>query len=216
MLAPAVFMALSVTAWYRGSAALPLSGEEVVTQIRSLASLYKNNSTLVLNTYLRYQGPPFSDGNFSFPNWFEDGLPPAALGYRAWRCLCPGDRLLQDRQAFAAISEFFQLVRDDQMSLNPLASDLHRLLETAQRSSEALLSNLSNAMSILGYQLPSSQPEPLSWTSTNDYTFKRKVRGYVLCREYGDWLMRVQKDMDILRTTRSRREPAGQDRKDCC
>ncbi|XP_056391833.1 cardiotrophin-2-like [Hyla sarda] len=212
----AVFMAMSVTAWYRGSAAIPLSGEEIITQIRSLAYLYKNNSTLVLNTYLRYQGAPFSDANFSFPHWFEDGLPTAALGYKPWRCLCPGDRLLQGKEAFAAMSEFFQLVRDDQMTLNPAASELHRSLEIAQRSSEALFSNLSDALIILGYQTSFSQPEPLSWTSTDVSTFKRKVRGYVLCREYRDWLMRVQKDMDILRTTRNRRESAAQNRKDCC
>ncbi|XP_075687598.1 cardiotrophin-2-like [Rhinoderma darwinii] len=207
---------MSVTAWYRGSAAIPLSGEEIITQIHSLANLYKINSTLVLSTYLRYQGAPFSDVNFSFSSWFENGLPTAAMGFKSWRCLCPGDRLLQAREAFATMSEFFQLVRDDQMSLNPAAADLHRLLEIAQRSSEALLSNLNEAMLILSYQPPSTQPEPLSWASTNDSTFKRKVRGYVLCREYMDWLTRVPKDMEVLRATKNRRVSVGQDRKDCC
>ncbi|XP_040296157.1 cardiotrophin-1 [Bufo bufo] len=216
MLAGAVFMLMSVTAWSRESAAIPLSGEEIITQIHSLATLYKINSTLVLSTYLQHQGSPFSDINFSFPSWFENGLPTAAMGFKAWRCLCPGDRLLQARQAFSAISEFFQLVRDDQMSLNPMATELHRLLEIAQRSSEALLSNLNEAMLILGYQPQSTQPEPLSWASTDDSIFKRKVRGYVLCREYRDWLMRVPKDMEILRAARNRRETAGPDRKDCC
>ncbi|KAG9471135.1 hypothetical protein GDO78_015706 [Eleutherodactylus coqui] len=165
---------------------------------------------------MQHQGPPFSDVNFSFPSWFEPGLPTAAMGFKAWRCLCPGDRLLQARQAFFAMSEFFQLIRDDQMSLNPAAAELHRHLEIAQRSSEALLSNLNEAMLILGYQPPPTQPEPLSWASTDDNTFKRKVRGYVLCREYRDWLMRVSKDMDILRAARKRRESSGTDRSDCC
>ncbi|XP_075141719.1 cardiotrophin-2-like [Leptodactylus fuscus] len=216
MLAGAVFMAMSVTVWLRGSAALPLPGEEIITRIHSLATLYQTNSTLVLRTYLQLQGAPFSDINFSFPSWFENGLPTAAMGYMTWRCLCPADRLLQARQAFSAISEFFQLVRDDQMALNPKAYELHRLLEVAQRSSEALFSNLNDAMLILGYQSPSTQPEPLSWASTDDNTFKRKVRGYVVCREYGDWLTRVPKDMTRLKDTQNRRESAGQDRKDCC
>ncbi|XP_075175956.1 cardiotrophin-2-like [Anomaloglossus baeobatrachus] len=216
MLTGAVFVVIGVAAWCRGAAALPLSGEEIITQINSLASLYKMNATVVLNTYLHHQGAPFSDDNFSFPSWFENGLPTAAMGFRAWRCLCPGDRLLLARQAFSIMSEFFQLIRDEQMSLNPSAAELHRLLETAQRSSEALLSNLNQAMLILGYQPPSSLAEPLSWASTDENTFKKKVRGYVLCREYKDWLMRVPKDMDILKATRNRRETAGQDRKDCC
>ncbi|XP_071978308.1 cardiotrophin-2-like [Engystomops pustulosus] len=207
----AVFMAMSVTIWLRGSAAAPLSGEEIITQIHGLATLYKTNSTLMLKTYLQYQGPPFSDINFSFPSWFENGLPTAAMGFKAWRCLCPGDRLLQAKQAFYAMSEFFQLVRDDQTALNPAASDLHQLLEIARRSSEALLSNLNQAMIMIGFQPPSTQPEPLSWTSTDDNTFKRKVRGYVLCREYKDWLMRLAMDMDRMKATRNRREIA-----DCC
>ncbi|KAG8541926.1 hypothetical protein GDO81_027940 [Engystomops pustulosus] len=204
-------MAMSVTIWLRGSTAAPLSGEEIITQIHGLATLYKTNSTLMLKTYLQYQGPPFSDINFSFPSWFENGLPTAAMGFKAWRCLCPGDRLLQAKQAFYAMSEFFQLVRDDQTALNPAASDLHQLLEIARRSSEALLSNLNQAMIMIGFQPPSTQPEPLSWTSTDDNTFKRKVRGYVLCREYKDWLMRLAMDMDRLKSTRNRREIA-----DCC
>ncbi|XP_077128401.1 cardiotrophin-2-like [Ranitomeya variabilis] len=216
MLAGAVFVAFGVVAWYRGSAALPLSGEEIITRISSLASLYKNNATVVLSTYLQHQGSPFSDDNFSFPSWFENGLPTAAMGFRAWRCLCPSDRLLLARQAFSTMSEFFQLVRDEQMTLNPSAASLHQLLEIAQMSSEALLSNLNDAMFILGYQPPSTLAEPLSWTSTDENTFKRKVRGYVLCREYKDWLMRVPKDMDILRATRNKRDTLGQSRKDCC
>ncbi|XP_063791270.1 cardiotrophin-2-like isoform X2 [Pseudophryne corroboree] len=129
---------------------------------------------MMLNTYLHYQGTPFSDPGFNFPYWLEKGLPTAALGFRTWRCLCPGERLLLDRDAFSAISEFLQLVQDDQYNLNPEAADLHKLLEASRRSSEALLSNLNTAMIILGYQPPSIHPEPLSWASTSDSEIKRK------------------------------------------
>ncbi|KAM4697670.1 F-box/LRR-repeat protein 19-like [Rhinophrynus dorsalis] len=165
---------------------------------------------------LQYQGIPFSSSGFSFPTWQEPGLPTASLGYRKWRCLCPGIRLLLARDAFLCIYEFLQLVLDDQRSLNPQARDLLWLLEQASISSEAMISNLLTAMKSLNFQPPSIQPDPLSWTSTEATNFKKKVRGYVLCREYKDWLLRVAKDMEILKGTLTRRESLGQEKKDCC
>ncbi|XP_018428467.1 PREDICTED: cardiotrophin-2-like [Nanorana parkeri] len=214
--ATAAVLALSVSFWYPGCVAAPLSSEEIITQIQSLALLHRENSTLTLNTYLQYQGPPFSMSGFSFPYWLEKGLPTAALGYRTWRCLCPGERLLQARDAFSAISEFFQLALDDQNSLNPAAADLLRLLEVARRASEALLRNLKDALIILGYQPSSAQQEPLSWAQTDDHAFNKKVRGYVLCREFRDWLTRLPEDMKILRVTLRLKDSSGQEKKDCC
>ncbi|XP_075037528.1 cardiotrophin-2-like [Mixophyes fleayi] len=216
MLARTVILAFSLTVWYWGSAAAPLKGEEVLTQIQSLSTLHYTNATLMLSTYVQYQGTPFSNPGFSFPSWLEDGLPNAALGFREWRCLCPGTRLMLARAAFAAISEFLQLVLDDQYGLNPQAADLHKLLEASQRVSEALLSNLNEALLVLGFQPPSIQPGPLSWASRNVGDFAKKVRGYVLCREYKDWLMRVSNDTTILRQARGRRESVGLEKKDCC
>ncbi|XP_077303347.1 cardiotrophin-2-like [Lithobates pipiens] len=212
----AAVLALSVGFLYRGCVAAPLSSEEIITQINSLATLHRENATLILNTYLQYQGSPFSQTGFSFPYWLEKGLPTAALGYRIWRCLCPGERLLQAREAFFAISEFFQLVLDDQNSLNPEAADLLRLLEVARRASEALLRNLKDALIILGYQPPPTQPESLSWAQTDDNAFKKKVRGYVLCREYRDWLTRLPEDMKILKLTWRLKDSPSQEKRDCC
>ncbi|KAM9305348.1 cardiotrophin-1 [Gastrophryne carolinensis] len=212
--ATAALLALSVSFWTPPCWSAPLSELEIITQIKSLATLHLTNATLMLSTYLQYQGAPFSTPGFSFPYWMEKGLPTAAMGYRSWRCLCPGERLLLARDAFAAISEFFQLVVDDQYSLNPSASDLHRLLGVARRASEALLSNLRQAMVTLGYQPTPVQPEPLSWASTDDSAFKRKVRGYVLSREYRDWLTRVPKDMQLLALRRG--DSSSQEARDCC
>ncbi|KAE8578091.1 hypothetical protein XENTR_v10023329, partial [Xenopus tropicalis] len=148
---------------------------------------------------LQFQGSPFSNPGFSFPSWQEPGLPTASLGYKKWRCLCPGIRLLLAREAFSAISEFFQLVLDDQLSLNPKAAELLRLLEEAKVSSTAVLSNLASAMEMLNFQSPSVEPDPWSWRSTGATSFQKKVRGYVLSREYKDWLVRIGKDMDLLK-----------------
>lgn len=165
---------------------------------------------------LQYQGAPFNMPGFSFPYWLEKGLPTAALGYRTWRCLCPGERLLQARDAFSAISEFFQLVLDDQNSLNPTATNLLLFLEVAQRASEALLRNLKDALIILGFQPPPLQQEPISWIQADDGAFKKKVRGYVLCKEYREWLVRLPEDMKILRATWRLKDSVGQEKKDCC
>ncbi|XP_068102691.1 cardiotrophin-2-like [Hyperolius riggenbachi] len=216
MLAARAVMALSASLWYSGCVAAPLSREEILTQIQSLANLHRDNSTMMLTTYLQYQGSPFSTPGFNFPFWQEKGLPTAAMGFRTWRCLCPGERLLMARDAFAAISEFFQLVVDDQYTLNPTALDLQRLLEESRRVSEALLSNLKEAMVILSYQPSPAQPEPLSWTSTDENSFKRKVRGYVVCREYRDWLARLSKDMTMMKEMMRTRDSPGLEKRDCC
>ncbi|XP_075438096.1 cardiotrophin-2-like, partial [Ascaphus truei] len=157
-----------------------------------------------------------SSPGFSFPSWQEPGLPPASLGYRTWRCLCPGERLLLARDSFSAIAEFFQLVLDDQQSLNPQAGDLLRLLDGARVSAEAMLSNVASALTDLGFQPPPARPEPLSWASTGATAFQKKVRGYVLCREYRDWLGRAAKDMELLKGTRKGRESGQGERRECC
>ncbi|XP_053550143.1 cardiotrophin-2-like [Bombina bombina] len=165
---------------------------------------------------LEYQGLPFSGPGFSFPSWQEKGLPTASLGYRIWRCLCAGERLLLSRDSFSAIAEFFQLVLDDQLLLNSKAKDLLRLLDTARISSEAMLNNLASGLRDLGFQPPPPQPELLNWSSSGANDFQRKVRGYILCREYRDWLARVAKDMEILKRTFRGVESESQERKDCC
>ncbi|KAM4632209.1 cardiotrophin-2-like [Discoglossus pictus] len=170
----------------------------------------------MLNIYLQYQGAPFSSLGFSFPSWQEKGLPTASLGYRTWRCLCPAERLLLARDAFLAIAEFLQLVLDDQLLLNSQAKDLLQLLDMARMGSEALINNLMTALENLGVHPPTTQPEPLSWTSTGANDFQKKVRGYVLCREYKDWLSRVAKDMEILKIARRAGEGEGHERRDCC
>ncbi|CAH2307952.1 cardiotrophin-2 [Pelobates cultripes] len=194
----------------------PAPETEIITQIRSQTVYLQGNATSLLNTFLKYQEKPFSCPGFSFPSWQEPGLPTASMGFKKWRCLCSGERLLLARNAFSSISEFFQLIQDDQLSLNPQATDLHQLLEAARWSSEAVLNNLVTAFEMLGFQPPPLQPDTLSWTSAGATSFQKKVRGYVLCREYRDWLSRVAKDMDILNGTRRGRQTFNQERRDCC
>ncbi|KAM8962485.1 cardiotrophin-1 [Pelodytes ibericus] len=215
LLAVTVVLQLSVALCY-GQSTAPLVGTEIITQTRSQAIYLQSNATLLLNTFLQYQGVPFSTPGFSFPSWHEPGLPTASLSFRKWRCLCTGERLLLARDSFSAISEFFQLVLDDQLSLNSQATELLQLLEAARVSSEAMLSNLISALEILGFKPPLSQPETLSWTSAGATAFQKKVRGYVLCREYKDWLSRVAKDMDLLNGQRRARLNFVRERVDCC
>ncbi|KAG8432085.1 hypothetical protein GDO86_018834 [Hymenochirus boettgeri] len=163
---------------------------------------------------LNLQGSPFSTPGFNFPSWQEPGLPSASLGYKKWRCLCPGVRLLLARDAFSAISEFFQLVQDDQLSLNPKATGLHHLLKEAYISSEAVINNVLSALESMNVHSSTADPDPWTWKSTGATSFQKKVRGYVLCREYKDWLVRIAKDMEILKGTK--RENISQEKKDCC
>ncbi|OCT56685.1 hypothetical protein XELAEV_18004552mg [Xenopus laevis] len=194
----------------------PTPEEDIITKIQRQAEYLQTNATLLLNTYLQFQGSPFSNPGFSFPSWQEPGLPTASLGYKKWRCLCHGIRLLLAREAFSAIAEFFQMVLDDQLALNPRASELLRLFEEARISSGAVISNLASAMETLNFQSSSVEPDPWSWRSTGATSFQKKVRGYVLCREYKDWLIRLVKDMDILKGARVMIDSPGQEKRDCC
>ncbi|XP_053328024.1 cardiotrophin-2-like [Spea bombifrons] len=215
MLAGTVLVVLGA-ALCRGQDAVTTTTQNILTQIQNQAVYLHNNATLLLSIYLKYQGAPFNSSEFSFPSWQEPGLPPASLGFKKWRCLCPGERLVLDRDAFSAISEFFQLVLDDQLSLNPQAKELLQMLDAAQISSEAVLSNLLSALDVLGFRPSPAQPEFLSWASAGAKSFQKKVRGYVLCREYKDWLARVANDMMILKGTRGGREAMGQERRGRC
>ncbi|XP_029462767.1 cardiotrophin-2-like [Rhinatrema bivittatum] len=178
---------------------VPIPAAEVIGQTYKLALLLQSNTSALLNTYLSYQGSPFSSPGFSSSYLQLDGLPEAAISYRTWRGLSDEQRLTENYQAYTIYTEFFQLVLDDQGLLNPGQDDLLGMLRKTRMGIEGLLNNLASIMDTKGYQLPMVPPDPLMSASASISNFNRKVRGYVVCREYRNWMDRTVRDFTLLR-----------------
>ncbi|KAJ1125547.1 hypothetical protein NDU88_003975 [Pleurodeles waltl] len=180
------------------TAPVPEGAAPVIAQTFNQVSRLQEGTPLLLSTYLTFQGSPFSDPGFSAPELQITGLPTAAIPYRAWRALSDADRLTRSLSAYTILSEFLQLVQDDQRSLNPDKASLLTLLTTAQANIEGILSNLGTIMKRMGIVGP-PVTDPLMAASLSISTFQKKVRGYVVCREYMNWIDRSVRDFSFLK-----------------
>lgn len=180
------------------TAPVPEGAAAVIAQTFNQVSRLQGGTPLLLSTYLTFQGSPFSDPGFSAPELQITGLPIAAIPYKAWRTLSDADRLTKSLSAYSTLSEFLQLVHDDQRSLNPDKASLLTLLTTAQANIDGILSNLVTIMKRMGIAEPPIM-DPLMAASLSISTFQKKVRGYVVCREYMNWIDRSVRDFSFLK-----------------
>ncbi|KAJ6652120.1 hypothetical protein lerEdw1_013160 [Lerista edwardsae] len=168
-----------------------------VAQTFNLARHVRANSTVLLNTYLRHQGTPFSDPGFSAQRLHYEGVPAAAMPFLEWRTLSDSKRLEKNYEAYFALSEFLQLVRDDQSELNPDEEELLELLSLTQLQIQGLLSNLTCIMTAMGVPI-AARGDPLTLETAGVNTFEKKVRGYVVCYTYKEWIDRTVRDFSLL------------------
>uniref|UniRef100_A0A8D0DMH1 Ciliary neurotrophic factor n=1 Tax=Salvator merianae TaxID=96440 RepID=A0A8D0DMH1_SALMN len=157
----------------------------------------KQRSTDLLSTYLRYQGSPFSDPGFSILTLEYENVPMAAITYQEWRALTNVQRLEKNYEAYATFSEFFQVVRDDQLDINPNEKELLDMLTKTQLHIQGLLNNLTSIMSALGAPPPTAK-DLLTLDITKAGFFEKKIRGYVVCQRYTEWLVRTEQDLTFL------------------
>ncbi|XP_061444896.1 cardiotrophin-2-like isoform X2 [Rhineura floridana] len=157
----------------------------------------KANSTVLLNTYLRHQGSPFSDSGFDAHRLHYEGVPTAAIPFLEWRTLSNLKRLEKNYEAYTAFSEFLQLVWDDQFELNPTEVELLEMLRVTRLRIQGLLSNLTSIMSALGAP-PTAIADSLMLEAIEADTFEKKVRGYVVCHTYKEWIDRTVRDFSLL------------------
>ncbi|XP_053218239.1 cardiotrophin-1 isoform X1 [Podarcis raffonei] len=169
----------------------------IIGQTFNLARLMKANSTVLLNTYLSHQGSPFSDSGFDARRLRYEGVPTAAIPFLEWRTLSHVKRVEKNYEAYTAFAEFLQLVRDDQFELNPTKVELLDMLKVTRLRIQGLLSNLTAIMSALGAP-PAAVTDPLMLESVEADTFEKKVRGYVVCHTYKEWIDRTVKDFSLL------------------
>uniref|UniRef100_F6S6P8 Cardiotrophin-2 n=1 Tax=Monodelphis domestica TaxID=13616 RepID=F6S6P8_MONDO len=176
----------------------PISLTDPINQAYNLALYMQKNTSVLLQTYLQYQGSPFSDPGFSAPELQLSNLPPAAVPFMLWRGLGDGERLLQARGAFSALAQHLQLVSDDQADLNPSSSVLLSQLAAARLRAQGLMGNIVSVMTALGVSIP-AEMDSLGPAPFGASAFERKCRGYVVTREYGHWTDRAVRDMALLK-----------------
>ncbi|XP_072273252.1 cardiotrophin-2-like [Pyxicephalus adspersus] len=161
-------------------------GKKTMLQSLQLVSLAKTDAETLVNDYLSHQGPPFSDHTFS-PTLQMDGIPvldEATLPSSPWK------RLSMGLSSFLSFRGWFASVLTWQKSLNPKSKELLNLLEISRKHTLAISSNLA---SLLGQH---DIPAPTSpYVSPS---FKQKVAGYLVCKNYYDWLVQTERDLIIV------------------
>ncbi|XP_075384247.1 cardiotrophin-2 [Tenrec ecaudatus] len=178
--------------------AAPISPAEPIKQAYSLALYMQKNTSTLLQTYLQYQGSPFSDPGFSAPELQLSSLPPAAVSFKTWHALEDAERLVQAQEAFLALTQHLQLVGDDQIDLNPGSPILLAQLGAARLRAQGLLGNMAAIMTALGLPIPPEE-DTLGLVPFGASAFERKCRGYVVTREYGHWTDRAVRDLALLK-----------------
>ncbi|EHB14361.1 Cardiotrophin-2 [Heterocephalus glaber] len=180
------------------SLAAPISPAEPISQAYSLALYMQKNTSTLLQTYLQYQGSPFSDPGFSAPELQLSSLPSAAVSFKTWHALEDRERLSRAQRAFLALTQHLQLVGDDQIDLNPGSPVLLAQLGVARLRAQGLLGNVAAIMNALGLPIPPEE-DTLGLVPFGASTFERKCRGYVVTREYGHWTDRAVRDLALLK-----------------
>ncbi|XP_062992983.1 cardiotrophin-2-like [Elgaria multicarinata webbii] len=168
-----------------------------IAQTFNLARFLKANSTVLLNTYLSNQGSPFSDPGFRDRRVQYEGVPTAAISFLKWRTLSDTERLDKNYAAYTVLSEFMQLVWDDQFRISDTKVELLEMLRATRLHIQGLLSNLTSIMSALGVP-PTPVVDLLTPDITEANAFVKKVRGYVVCHTYSQWMERTVRDFTLL------------------
>ncbi|XP_032011821.1 cardiotrophin-2 [Hylobates moloch] len=180
------------------SSAASISPAEPISQAYSLALYMQKNTSVLLQTYLQYQGSPFSDPGFSAPELQLSSLPPATTFFKTWHALDDGERLSLAQRAFLALTQHFQLLGDDQRDLNPGSPILLAQLGAVRLRAQSLLGNMAAIMTALGLPIPPEE-DTLGLVAFGASAFERKCRGYVVTQEYGHWTDRAVRDLALLK-----------------
>ncbi|GCB86122.1 hypothetical protein scyTo_0026775 [Scyliorhinus torazame] len=144
-------------------------------------------------------GSPFSDPDFSLPEVQLEYLPQASIPYLIWRRQTHQQRLAANYQAYSLYLEFLQLVLDDlqALGLQGAPGQLQEELTFTRRQVEGLVSNVGSLTVAMGYPRPEVK-DPLDSTTYGRTNFERKVRGYIVIREYRFWIDRTERDFKLL------------------
>ncbi|XP_060112582.1 cardiotrophin-2-like [Heteronotia binoei] len=166
----------------------------VIAQTFNLVHHMQLNSSELLHTYLIHQGSPFSDPDFSAQKIGYEGVPSADIPFLVWCNLSDCDRLSQNYKTYKEFFKFLLLIRNDQMELSPDKEDLLEMLKVTQLHIKGLLSNLTSIMMALQFPLSTRTEDTLTLQAAGANSFEKKVRGYIVCLRYKEWVDRTVKD----------------------
>ncbi|XP_067884441.1 cardiotrophin-2 [Heterodontus francisci] len=193
------FLVLLLVVGARDCEGASVAAVTLIRQTHELSVFLQGRIPTLINTYLAQMGSPFSDPGFDVPDVQLESLPVAAIPFITWRRLSVQERVSANYRAYSLYLEFLQLVLDDQQTLGPSLGpgQLQEQLTATKAQVEGLVSNLQSLLIAMGYQ-PPSVGDPLDSASYGSTDFERKVRGYIVCREYRDWMDRTERDFTLL------------------
>ncbi|XP_041038151.1 cardiotrophin-2-like [Carcharodon carcharias] len=180
-----------------GQESAPVEAESLLEELCDYVRMLHDKTQGLLDTYLLCQGSPFNGSDFSTEGLWLNGLPRASIPYRAWRNMTDGQRLLENHQAYSIFQEYLQLLLDDQRELSPNQTALLRLLTELHDDLTPLLRRLTAALSVFHQARPSPVEDPLRSLDV-PVPFQRRLRGYLILREYRLWLTRSQRSLAVM------------------
>lgn len=154
--------------------------------------------SLSLLPQLSHQGSPFNSRGFSIPGIRYERVPTASISFLKWKNLSDVERLGKNYEAYTTFFEFLQLVQDDQVDISPNAGELVEMLRVTQWRIQGLLSNLTSLLSAMGFP-PAPGADQLMLDAAEVNTFEKKVRGYLVCHAYKEWIDRTVRDFALLK-----------------
>ncbi|XP_072422710.1 cardiotrophin-2-like [Chiloscyllium punctatum] len=177
----------------------PIPVPTLIGQTRDLILLLQEKASSLLNSYLTAMGLPFSEPGFRLPEVTLVGLPSSSIGYLAWRGLTDSERLAVNYRAYSLQLEYLQLVLDDlqALGLGRGPGQLTEQLTFTRTQLQGLVANLRSLLEALAQPLP-TLGEPLDSEAYGSSDFERKLRGYIVCREYARWIKRTLRDLKLL------------------
>ncbi|XP_069508045.1 cardiotrophin-1 isoform X2 [Ambystoma mexicanum] len=166
-----------------------------IDQAQRQVVLLKSRSEILLREYLVSQEEPFGQPDFIPPARLIPGLPSPDISPEAWIGLTDAERLRQNYTAYAVLPDHLHTVLLWQRELNPRATHLLELLESAILQAQGLDSNLAVLLQTVGCHLP-TVPAPPKLSASNH--FQEKVSGYNVCRVYHQWICRTERDFGLM------------------
>nr|AAS21121.1 receptivity factor PRFB1 [Plethodon richmondi] len=168
------------------------------SETQKFAESMKDNADSLLTTYLSLQGEPYSNPDFSFLDIQIANLPTAAMNYDTFMRQTDEIRLKNNLYFYSAIIKFLQLTMDEQKDLNPADQSITAKFEQVLSNINALIDNISTIMTQMDFSVKIEFRTPMVESYIGSAIFRKKLRGYIVCREYKERVALTMRDFEFL------------------
>nr|AAS21114.1 receptivity factor PRFB3 [Plethodon richmondi] len=166
-------------------------------ETQKFAESMKDNADSLLTTYLSLQGEPYSNPDFSFLAIQIANLPTAAMNYDTFMRQTDEIRLKNNLYFYSAIIKFLQLTMDEQKDLNPADQSITAKFEQVLSNINALIDNISTIMTQMDFSVKIEFRTPMVESYIGSAIFRKKLRGYIVCREYKERVALTMRDFEF-------------------